>query len=81
MNYTPRNPQIYSVDDRLITVIDRLTEALNVCSEVSNANYDEREADYTKQYPYATGWASSSMEEAIGELDQIVRELREDDER
>ena len=62
-----------SIDDRLITVIDRLTESLNVCYEAEG--YDPK-GDYRKGYPYATGHAQSAMANSIQELDSIVRLLR-----
>ena len=65
-----------SIDDRLIGIIDRLTESVNVCYEAEG--WDPKGL-YTKSYPYATGYAQSAMAEAIKELDSIVRELRSDD--
>ena len=63
----------YSIDDRLITLIDRLTESVNVCYEAEG--WDPK-GDYQKSYPYATGHAQSAMVETIKELDSIVREIR-----
>ena len=63
-----------SIDDRLITCIDRLTESVNLCYE---ADYYPEDDDYQKTYPYATGFSRSAMSAVISELDSIVREMRD----
>ena len=65
-----------SIDDRLISVIDQLTKASNVCYEAEGWN---PKGLYVKSYPYATGYANSTLKQAIQDLDSIVRELRGDD--
>ena len=60
------------IDDKLIRVIDNLTNAVNVCYEVDNTS-----DDYDKSYPFATGYSKSAMNAAIDDLSQIVTQLRE----
>ena len=62
------------IDDKLIRVIDSLTNALNVCYEVDNTS-----DDYDKSYPFATGYSKSAMNSAIDDLSRIVEYLRKDD--
>ena len=62
------------IDDKLIRVIDSLTNAVNVCYEVDNTS-----DDYEKTYPFATGYSSSAMNTAIEDLSRIVEYLRKDD--
>ena len=62
------------IDDKLIRVIDSLTNAVNVCYEVDNTS-----DDYEKTYPFATGYSKSAMNTAIEDLSRIVEYLRKDD--
>jgi len=62
------------IDDKLIRVIDSLTNAVNVCYEVDNTS-----DDYEKTYPFATGYSKSAMDAAIDDLSRIVEYLRKDD--
>ena len=62
-----------NLDGRLIQVIDILTKAVNVCYEV-----DLESGDNDRSYPFATGYSKSAMNFAIGDLSQIVSELRKD---
>lgn len=68
---------IMNTDDQLITIIDRLTDAVNVCYAVENASYQEREENYELQYPFAAGYSRSAMNGAIDDLSNIVTQLRE----
>ena len=61
------------IDDKLIRVIDSLTNAVNVCYEVDNTS-----DDYEKTYPFATGYSKSAMNTAIEDLSRIVEYLRKD---
>ena len=61
------------IDDKLIRVIDNLTNAVNVCYEVDNTS-----DDYDKSYPFATGYSKSAMNTAIEDLSRIVEYLRKD---
>ena len=63
------------IDDKLIRVIDNLTQAVNVCYAVDNSNDD----DYEKTYPFATGYSRSAMNTAIDELSKIVKTIREEE--
>lgn len=65
-----------SIDDRLIPIIDRLTNAVNRCYAAENASDQEREDDYCKCYAYTAGYSRSAMNGAIDDLSQIVKELR-----
>ena len=62
------------IDDKLIRVIDSLTNAVNVCYAVDNTS-----DDYEKTYPFATGYSKSAMNQAIDELSKIVSQLRENE--
>ena len=62
------------IDDKLIRVIDNLTNAVNVCYAVDNTS-----DDYEKTYPFATGYSKSAMNSAIDDLSRIVEYLRKDD--
>ena len=66
-------------DDQLITIIDRLTNAVNVCYSVENASYEEREKNYDLQCPFAVGYSRSAMNEAIDNLNNIVSQIRRSD--
>ena len=66
-----------NTDDKLIHIIDNLTNAVNVCYAVANASQEEREKNYELEYPFATGYSRSAMNQAIDDLSQIVTQLRE----
>ena len=66
-----------NTDDRLIRIIDNLTNAVNVCYAVDYASSEEREKNWDLQYPFATGYSRSAMNQAIDDLSQIVTQLRE----
>lgn len=68
-----------NIDDQLISIIDRLTNAVNVCYSVQNASYEEREKNYELQYPFAAGYSRSAMNEAIDNLSDIVSQIRRSD--
>ena len=42
---------VMNTDDQLITIIDQLTNAVNVCYAAANASYEEREKNYELEYP------------------------------
>ena len=67
-----------TIDDQLITIIDRLTNAVNVCYSVENASSEERKKNYELEYPFAAGYSRSAMNEAIDSLSQIVKDIRRD---
>ena len=66
-----------NTDDRLIRIIDNLTNAVNVCYACANASQEEREKNYELEYPFAAGYSRSAMNQAIDDLSQIVTQLRE----
>ena len=68
-----------NIDDQLISIIDRLTNAVNVCYSVQNASYEEMEKNYELQYPFAAGYSRSAMNEAIDNLSDIVSQIRRSD--
>jgi len=68
-----------NIDDQLISIIDRLTNAVNVCYSVQNASYEEREKNYELQYPFAAGYSRSAMNDAIDSLSGIVSQIRKGD--
>ena len=61
---------MFTIDDQLIFLIDRLNSAINVC-------YEAPEND-EQGYPYATGYARSAMIEVAKSLDVIVAQMREE---
>ena len=65
-----------NTDDQLIRIIDRLTDAVNVCYSVENATYQEREKNYELEYPFAAGYSRSAMNGAIDDLSRIVSQMR-----
>ena len=67
---------MHMIDDQLITVIDNLTRAVNVCHAVENASPEERKKDWDLEYPYAAGYSRAAMNTAIDDLSRIVKELR-----
>lgn len=62
--------ETFPLDDRLILLIDRLNDAINVSYEA----VDEKD----KGYPFATGYSRSAMMEVADDLSAIVKELREE---
>ena len=65
-----------NIDDQLISIIDKLTNAVNVCYAVQNATSEEREKNYELEYPFAAGYSRAAMNEAIDSLSQIVKDIR-----
>jgi len=59
---------IFSIDEQLIMMIDRLNTAINVCYEAPD-NEDQG-------YPYATGYSRSAMIDVANDLSKIVEEIR-----
>ena len=58
----------FPIDDQLVMLIDRLTNAVNVC-------YEAPEID-DQGYSYAAGYSRAAMNDVIDELSKIVEELR-----
>ena len=61
---------MFSIDDQLVMLIDRLNAAINVCHEAPE-NEDQG-------YPYATGYAHSAMTDVADDLSAIVNQMREE---
>ena len=61
---------MFTIDDQLIFLIDRLNNAVNVC-------YEAPEND-EQGYPYATGYARSAMTDVADSLSKIVEQMREE---
>ena len=61
---------MFTIDDQLIFLIDRLNSAINVC-------YEAPEND-EQGYPYATGYARSAMTDVAESLSKIVEQMREE---
>ena len=59
---------IFSIDEQLIMMIDRLNTAINVCYEAPDKE--------DQGYPYATGYSRSAMIDVANQLSQIVEEIR-----
>lgn len=68
-----------NIDDQLISIIDRLTDAVNVCYSVENASYEERKKNPDLAYPFAAGYSRSAMNGAIDNLSNIVSQIRRSD--
>ena len=62
------------IDNQLISVIDNLTRAVNVCYSVENASPEDREKDWDLQYPYVR-YSRAAMNTAIDDLSRIVKEF------
>ena len=61
---------IFSIDDQLVMIIDRLNNAINVCHEAPEIE--------DQGYPYATGYSRSAMSDVAKDLSAIVTQIRED---
>ena len=64
------------IDDQLISVIDNLTRAVNICYAAQDASSEERAKNWDLEYPYAAGYSRAAMNTAIDDLSRIVKELR-----
>ena len=61
---------MFSIDDQLVMIIDRLNAAINVCYEAPE-NEDQG-------YAYATGYSRSAMSDSADDLSSILNQLREE---
>ena len=61
---------IFSIDDQLVSMIDRLNTAVNVCYEAPEIE--------DQGYPYATGYARSAMTDVANDLGKIVEQIRQE---
>ena len=69
MQTTSNYNSMYSINQQLLNIIDRLNVAVNVCVEAPNKE-DEG-------YPYATGFARSAMSASAEQLAEIQEQLQE----
>ena len=69
MKTTSNYRSMYSINQQLSNIIDRLNEAVNVCYEAPN-NEDQG-------YPYATGFARSAMLSVSEQLAELQEQLQE----
>ena len=69
MQTTSNYNSMYSINQQLLNIIDRLNVAVNVCVEAPNKE-DEG-------YPYATGYARSAMSASAEQLAEIQEQLQE----
>ena len=60
---------IFTIDDQLVMLIDRLNNAINVCYEAPEIE--------DQGYPYATGYSRSAMTDVANDLSKIVKQMRE----
>jgi len=61
-----------NIDDQLISIIDKLTNAVNVCYSVENASSEERDKNYELEYPFAAGYSRAAMQTAVGSLRSLM---------
>lgn len=61
---------IFSIDDQLVMIIDRLNTAVNVCYEAPDRS--------DQGYAYATGYSRSAMTDVAKDLSAIVKQMREE---
>ena len=61
---------IFSLDDQLVMLIDRLNTAVNVCYEAPEIE--------DQGYAYATGYARSAMTDVADNLSKIVEQMRQE---
>ena len=69
MQTTSNYNSMYSINQQLSNIIDRLDEAVNVCYSAPNKE-DEG-------YPYATGFARSAMQGSLKSLERLQQQLKE----
>ena len=61
---------MFSIDDQLVMIIDRLNNAVNVCYEAPEIE--------DQGYAYATGYSRSAMTDVANDLSAIVKKMREE---
>jgi len=61
---------IFSLDEQLVMMIDRLNAAVNVCYEAPEIE--------DQGYAYATGYSRSAMTDVANDLSKIVEKMREE---
>ena len=66
---TTNYDSMYSINQQLSNIIDRLNVAVNVCNEAPNVE--------DQGYPYATGYARSAMSASAEQLVELQQQLQE----
>ena len=61
---------IFSIDEQLVMLIDRLNTAINVCYEAPEIE--------DQDYPYAAGYSRSAMIDVADNLSSILNQIREE---
>ena len=61
---------IFTMDEQLVMLIDRLNTAVNVCYEAPEIE--------DQGYAYATGYSRSAMIDVANDLSKIVEQMREE---
>ena len=61
---------IFTMDEQLVMMIDRLNSAINVCYEAPEIE--------DQGYAYATGYARSAMSDVADDLSAILKQMREE---
>ena len=61
---------IFTMDEQLVMLIDRLNTAVNVCYEAPEIE--------DQGYAYATGYSRSAMTDVAKDLSSIVKQMREE---
>ena len=61
---------IFTIDDQLVMLIDRLNTAINVCHEAPEIE--------DQGYPYAAGYSKSAMIDVAENLSSILNQIREE---
>ena len=69
MQTTSNYNSMYSINQQLLNIIDRLNEAVDVCYTAPNKE-DEG-------YPYATGYARSAIQGSVESLVKVQQQLQE----
>ena len=65
---------MFSTEDRLKNIIDRINDAVSVVSEAEHSDA----ADYTKTYAYCNGYGRSALIGASQELQSLLSDIKED---
>ena len=61
---------IFTMDEQLVMLIDRLNSAINVCYEAPEIE--------DQGYAYATGYARSAMSDVADDLSAILKQMRDE---
>jgi len=61
---------MFSIDEQLVMLIDRLNTAVNVCYEAPEIE--------DQGYAYATGYSRSAMTDVADNLSSILKQMREE---